>query len=114
MPFPFLGDLPYSGTEPGSPALQADALTSEPLGKPKYLTGMLYLQSYVEADMANGSQSSLLLNLEAVSILFRMWLAIRSTRTDQQNETYLPILIKTEVLFSYNISVVKFTCETKK
>ena len=35
LPFPSPGDLPDSGIEPGSPALQADALTSEPPGKPK-------------------------------------------------------------------------------
>ena len=29
MPFPSPGDLPYPGTEPGSPALQADSLLSE-------------------------------------------------------------------------------------
>ena len=33
LPFPFPGDLPDSGIEPGSPALEADALTSEPPGK---------------------------------------------------------------------------------
>ena len=32
MPFP--EDLPDPGIEPGSPALQADALLSEPPGKP--------------------------------------------------------------------------------
>ena len=30
----FSGDLPSPGIEPRSPALQADALTSEPPGKP--------------------------------------------------------------------------------
>ena len=30
LPFPSLGDLPDPGIEPRSPALQADALTSEP------------------------------------------------------------------------------------
>ena len=30
VPFPSPGDLPNPGTEPGSPALEADALTSEP------------------------------------------------------------------------------------
>ena len=35
VPFPSPGDLPDPGIEPGSPALQADALTSEPPGKPK-------------------------------------------------------------------------------
>ena len=34
LPFPSPGDLPNSGTEPGSPTFQADALTSEPPGKP--------------------------------------------------------------------------------
>ena len=33
-PFPSPGDLPDPGTEPGSPALQADSLPSEPLEKP--------------------------------------------------------------------------------
>ena len=35
LPFPSPGDLPIPGTEPGSPALQADSLPSEPLGNPK-------------------------------------------------------------------------------
>ena len=34
LPFPFPGDLPNPGIEPGSPALQADSLLSEPPGKP--------------------------------------------------------------------------------
>ena len=37
MPFPSPGDLPNPGIEPGSPALQADALPSEPPGKPIYV-----------------------------------------------------------------------------
>ena len=35
LPFPSPGDLPNPGIEPRSPSLQADALTSEPPGKPK-------------------------------------------------------------------------------
>ena len=34
LPFPPPGDLPDPGTEPGSVALQADSLPSEPPGKP--------------------------------------------------------------------------------
>ena len=34
LPFPSPGDLPNSGVEPGSPALQTDTLPSEPPGKP--------------------------------------------------------------------------------
>ena len=35
LPFPSLGDLPNPGIKPRSPALQADALPSEPPGKLK-------------------------------------------------------------------------------
>ena len=41
LPFPSPGDLPNPGIKPRSPALEADALTSEPPGK----QGM-YLISY--------------------------------------------------------------------
>ena len=34
LPFPSPEDLPNPGIKPGSPALQADALSSEPPGKP--------------------------------------------------------------------------------
>ena len=34
LPFPSPGNLPDPGIEPRSPALEADALTSEPPGKP--------------------------------------------------------------------------------
>ena len=34
LPFPSPGDLPDPGIKPGSPALQADALPTEPPGKP--------------------------------------------------------------------------------
>ena len=37
LPFPSPGDLPNTGIEPGSPALQADALQSEPPGKPNHI-----------------------------------------------------------------------------
>ena len=40
LPFPSPGDLPNSGIEPGSPALQADFLPSEPPGK-KHGTNIL-------------------------------------------------------------------------
>ena len=35
LPFPSPGNLPDPGIKSGSPALQADALPSEPTGKPK-------------------------------------------------------------------------------
>ena len=39
LSFPSPGDLPDPGMEPQSPALQADALPSEPPGNPKYKKG---------------------------------------------------------------------------
>ena len=38
LPFSFPGDLPHPGIEPRFPALQADALTSEPPGKPNRIS----------------------------------------------------------------------------
>ena len=38
LSFPSPGDLPNPGIKPRSPALQADALTSEPPGKPNSFT----------------------------------------------------------------------------
>ena len=35
LPFPSAGDLPEPGTEPRSPALQADSLPTEPPGRQK-------------------------------------------------------------------------------
>ena len=39
LPFPSPGDLPKPGIKPRSPELQADALPSEPPGKPKVCLG---------------------------------------------------------------------------
>ena len=41
LPFPSPGDLPNPGIKPGSPALQADALNSEPLGKALHIYNIL-------------------------------------------------------------------------
>ena len=38
LPCPLPGDLPNLGIEPGSPALQADSLLSEPPRKPTQMT----------------------------------------------------------------------------
>ena len=39
LPFPSPADLPDPGIEPGSPTLEADALPSEPPGKPLGILG---------------------------------------------------------------------------
>ena len=45
LPFPSPGDLPHPEIEPGSPALQADSLPSEPPGMPQINK---YLQKYIQ------------------------------------------------------------------
>ena len=42
LPFPSPGDLPDPGMEPGSPALQADSLPSEPPGKPSTVRTIIF------------------------------------------------------------------------
>ena len=44
LPFPYPGDLPNPGINPGSPALQGDALLPELLGRPMldFLGGLIY------------------------------------------------------------------------
>ena len=53
LPFPSPGHLPNAGIEPRSPAFQADALTSEPSGKPWSNAQILQarLQQYVSREL---------------------------------------------------------------
>ena len=46
LSFPSPGYLPNPGIEPGSPALQADSLPSEPPGKPLTISGKHPIISY--------------------------------------------------------------------
>ena len=50
LPFPSPGDLPNLEIEPGSPALQADSLPSEPQGKPQNTLLSLLLSRSVVSD----------------------------------------------------------------
>ena len=52
LPFPSPGDCPDAGTEPGSPALQADSLPSEPPGKPIIMqSGCKYMLCSFESQL---------------------------------------------------------------
>ena len=55
LPFPSPGDLPNPGIKPGSPTLHADALLSEPLGKPMRLRGSGKLE--IEAGQTGGTKA---------------------------------------------------------
>ena len=48
LPFPCPGDFPDPGIEPGSPALQADSLLSEPPGKHIYVYVYMCVSIYRE------------------------------------------------------------------
>ena len=52
LPFPSPGDLPDPGIKPRSPALQADALLSEPPGKPSslgYKLSQIILRAHISS-----------------------------------------------------------------
>ena len=51
LPFPSPGDLLDPGIEPGSPALQADTLPSEPPGKPTNKMGIPKLSKFTRYDL---------------------------------------------------------------
>ena len=70
LPFPSPGNLPDPGIKPRSPALQADSLPSEPLGKPtwsKYLDASYYYGKSV----GTGVQQNWILN--PALPLFAVW-----------------------------------------
>ena len=52
---PSPGDLPDPGIEPSTPALQADALTSEPPGKPIYIHIYIYIYTYIYMGTGQGN-----------------------------------------------------------
>ena len=56
LPFPFPGDLSDPGIQPGSPALQANSLSSEEPGKPVYFKSPN--RGYLSCSQAKGSPSS--------------------------------------------------------
>ena len=60
QPFPSPGDLPDPGIEPGSPALQADSLPSEPPGNPLKHVGVQQIALPLEEvrDLFSGIMSS--------------------------------------------------------
>ena len=54
LPFPSPGDLPNPGIERGSPALEEDALTSEPPGKPAVILMFPFIKDQLCAQHFRG------------------------------------------------------------
>ena len=59
LPFPSPGDLPNPGIEPGSPALQADALPSQSPGKPIWYSPFNVRKAIIGRQMMRHSSASL-------------------------------------------------------
>ena len=75
LPFPSPGGLPDPGFEPASPALQADALTSEPPEKPQEDTRThqkkiphIQKQRRSQSEMVGGAQSHTKIKSHTVSV----------------------------------------------
>ena len=66
VPLTSPGDLPNPGTEPGSSALQTDALPSEPPGKPIIFRACLIVH-YIDVTPCNLLTALLLLSIWALS-----------------------------------------------
>ena len=63
LPFPSPEDLPDPGIKPWSPALQADALPSEPPGKPHIKTMLLISPADIEDECRDYESHGFRLNL---------------------------------------------------
>ena len=63
LPFPPPGDLPNPGIEPGSPALQTDALPSEPQIMSIYHWQRMTLKGMPEDEMVDGITNSMDMSL---------------------------------------------------
>ena len=61
LPLPSAGDLPSPEIEPGSPALQADSLPSEPSGKPyhwQWLPSILRMRDFPDGQVVKNLPSN--------------------------------------------------------
>ena len=65
MPFPSPGDLPDPGIKPRSPALWADALPSEPPGKPRNALPTLVIVQFFHCSSPGGFELCLIMALTA-------------------------------------------------
>ena len=77
LPFPSPRDLPNPGMEPGSPALQADPLPSEPPGSPCITITTIYSQNFIIPTDTCYSLNNLLSLSRAEGFCFRVqWMCL--------------------------------------
>ena len=80
LPFPSPGDLPDPGIKSGSPALEADALTSEPLGKPNRQINKWNRIGSPEIDPHKYSQLISKNNYLFILFLWLCWVVVEACR----------------------------------
>ena len=85
LPTPSAGDIPDQGTEPRSPALQANSLSSEPPGKSQFQNFQLYkLNISHQQDFARKK------NYVSIKIVFSWFFGCFELRKNMRHED-LPI-----------------------
>ena len=96
LPFSSPGDLPNPGIKPGSSALQADALPSEPLGKPY---DILLPSNIEDIIFALPKQNIFLLNLQiAVCLWWKLKICVPQNFSVKQNVSYICVCHRTVMI----------------
>ena len=102
LPFPSPGDFPDPGIKPGSLALEADALTSEPPGKPKYSKShtVLIIESWDgqwiprhRTKVTNNVKKNKLLHQNSVREGYYKWTSVLEWEVSFKNHFNFKILI---------------------
>ena len=100
LPFPSPGVLPNPGIEPGSPALQADALPSEPPGKPRIsdqVAGYCVIQSSRHIKVTIKAFTGLTNMITTVFPLKSLRISARDRLETKQRETDATIKAKKSI-----------------
>ena len=90
LPFPSPGDLPDSGIEPRSPALEADALPSEPPGKYLFEANFFFYGSEINNFVQIKMASPVAQKVKVLPAVQETW--VRSLGQEDEMETHSSIL----------------------
>ena len=97
LPFPSPGDLPNSGIEPRSPMLQADALPSEPPGKPLE-TRLNHLEHSIKAEFTEIKMAKIFSFRDKRVWLPHIWSVIKLAA-----EIFLSVIYFSNIIYIYKL-----------